>query len=195
MPATTTFPRSQHWTIDGFRITVLVYKSQRRNHCAVCGQQGAIHCVWAERKADRFMGGPADFCDAHRPAKGTLPPLDYERVSSDRGDHVNVADPEWNTRDFTVTVERLVANPGWPCTICGQPSRTRYVSHCGHCTDPVYYYVSTTRHFTHTAEHTETSIGHDDHATAETYECDTCRTKASEGTALWRAAIEARLAA
>lgn len=30
-----TFPRSQHWTIDGFRITVLVYKSHRSETRAV----------------------------------------------------------------------------------------------------------------------------------------------------------------
>jgi hypothetical protein len=77
----TTYPRSQHWNIDGFRVTVLVYKSKRHELCAICGQPGAIHAVWTSVRADGFCGRPRHFCDDHRPAKGTLPTLDYVRYA------------------------------------------------------------------------------------------------------------------
>jgi hypothetical protein len=43
MTTAATWPRSQHWRIEGFRITVLVYKSNRHMRCDACGQPGAIH--------------------------------------------------------------------------------------------------------------------------------------------------------
>ena len=153
------WPRSQHWRIQGFRITVLVYKSHRRQTCQTCGHRGAIHCVWADRD-DRFSGGPADFCDNHRPAKGTLPDLDYHRYYSE-GEF-------W-------TCERLMPNPEWPCTTCGQPSVIRRELHCDHCTDPEHYTVSTTHVLSVRAdgltERKETSIGHERHALVTTCHC------------------------
>jgi hypothetical protein len=72
------FPHSQHWNIDGWRITVLLYK-RHRGPCSVCGARPARHAVWAGRvdRSEPGSGAPADFCDEHRPAKGSLPPLDY----------------------------------------------------------------------------------------------------------------------
>lgn len=164
------WPRSQHWRIDGFRITVLLYKFHRRRTCRTCGQRPAIHCVWADR-ADGFHGPVADFCHAHRPAKGTLPDLDYERITSDRAGEFGQPDPD----SFTVTRERLAPAAAWPCTTCGQPSVIRRELRCGHCTDPAHYTVSTLRVLSVRAagpsEREETSVGHDEHTLAETYCC------------------------
>jgi hypothetical protein len=156
------YPRSQHWRVDGFRITVLLYKSHRNRTCRTCGRRGAVHRVWADR-ADGFHGRVADFCDAHRPAKGTLPDLEYERITSD-----GTADFGRPVRDnFTVTSERLAPDPAWPCTTCGQPSAVRCELRCAHCADPAHYTVSTVRRLSidaaGTAERTITSIGHDPH--------------------------------
>lgn len=68
----TSWPRSQHWTVDGCRVTVLVYKSHRHETCHTCGQRPAIHSVWVD-PVDGSSGEIADFCDAHRPSKGALP--------------------------------------------------------------------------------------------------------------------------
>ena len=161
--AAPTFPRSQHWRVEGFRITVLLYKSHRAETCRTCGRRGAIHAVWAHR-GDGFDGPPADFCDRHRPAKGTLPDLDYRRHTHD-GDH---RDPRW-----TLVTERLVPSTEWPCTTCGQPSAIRRELRCGHCTEPGHYTVSTVRVMSWDgSDRTETSVGHDVHTLAETYQCE-----------------------
>jgi hypothetical protein len=159
------WPRSQHWRIDGFRISVLLYKTHRARRCRTCGRPGAIHCAWSDTRPDGFSAGPADFCDQHRPAKGTLPDLDYERMTHDGT----------GTSAWTRTRERLRANPVWPCGACGQPSTVRREVLCDHCTDPAHYTVSTVRKLSITAdghdERTVTSIGHDPHTIATTYHC------------------------
>lgn len=45
MTTPSTWPRSQRWRFDGFRIGILVYKSHRWHRCNACGQPGAIHWV------------------------------------------------------------------------------------------------------------------------------------------------------
>lgn len=159
------WPRSQHWTVDGFRVSVLLYKSHRAHRCRICGQRGAIHCAWSNTRPDGFSAGPADFCDAHRPAKGTLPDLDYTRYVFDGK----------GTSAWTRTTERLHPIPAWPCTSCGQPSVIRRELLCDHCTDPAHYTVSTARVLSVRAaglsEREETSIGHDAHTLAETCHC------------------------
>jgi hypothetical protein len=164
-------PRSQHWHAEGFRMPVLVYKSSRNERCATCGHRGAIHAVWTNTRDDGFSGAPAHFCDDHRPAKGTLPDLDYERITSDRG-----AWPAPAPDSFTVTYERLTPNAAWPCTTCGQPSAVRRDLRCGHCTNPPRYTVSTLHRLridaSGTSEDTITSLGHDEHTIAETFHCE-----------------------
>jgi hypothetical protein len=164
------WPRSQHWTIDGFRVTVLLYKSNRARACRACGRRGAIHCAWADRP-DGFRGPSADFCDDHRPAKGTMPDLDYERITSDRPSGLGQPARSY----FTVTFERLAPNPAWLCGTCGQPSAIRRELRCEHCTDPAHYTVSTVRKLSITADgHDErivTSIGHDPHTITTTHHC------------------------
>jgi hypothetical protein len=160
MSATTAFPRSQHWRIDGFRVVVLLYKSHHRETCRTCGQRGAIHCVWADRD-DGFSAAPEDFCNEHRPAKGTLPDLDYER-----GTHERLGTSTW-----TATTERLAANPAWPCAACGQPSIIRREIRCDRCTDPAHISIVNRRVITLDGSHIETFVGHDAHTLAETYHC------------------------
>lgn len=155
------FPRSQHWSVDGFRVGVLLYKSHRRDQCAVCGQRGAIHSVYAERAADGFSGGPSDFCDTHRPAKGTLPALDYQRVIHDGH----------GTSAWTRTTERLIPDPSWPCNTCGQPSTVRRETLCGQCTDPEHHAVSTVRVLTLDGTHTETRTDHKPHLLTAANHC------------------------
>ncbi|WP_300611052.1 hypothetical protein [Trebonia sp.] len=162
----TTFPRSQHWIADGFRISVLLYKSHRYETCRTCGQRGAIHAVWTDTRPDGISGHGGNFCDDHRPVKGTLPDLDYYRyIHAGKG-----------TPASTRTTERLTPDPAWPCTECGQPSIARREVICDHCTDPAHYTVSTVRVMSITAdgygERTETSIGHEEHTLAATFHCE-----------------------
>jgi hypothetical protein len=163
----TTFPRSQHWTVNGFRVTVLVYKSHRRETCAICGQSGAIHAVWTDRRGDGFDAGPMDFCDEHRPAKGTLPPLDYKRYHR-------------NDDSGTQTVERLFPSPDWACDTCGEPGLFWERLICEDCNDPHQHVVTTTRvmSFSDYAERTERNIRHEQHTLAEWHACDGCRRRA-----------------
>ena len=134
------FPRSQHWTTgkDGFRVTVLLYKSHRRERCFVCGSFGAIHAVWADGQGLRtgFSGAPEDFCDAHRPAKGTLPPLDYKRVVQG----ANIGADGKASRP--VIYERLAPYPEQACATCGDPALFEVIEHCRGCDDPAQQYTS-----------------------------------------------------
>lgn len=163
MTTTTTWPRSQHWTVDGFRVTVLVYKSHRREHCDTCGERGAIHSVWADQRVDGgFTGRVARFCDAHRPAKGTLPDLVYDRYYHDGDARV---------------CERYKPNDEWQCSTCGQPARFWERLMCQDCNDPHQHTVTVMKvmSFPDYAERTDTKIRHEQHALAEWYECDGCR--------------------
>jgi hypothetical protein len=162
MTTPTTWPRSQHWRAEGFRITVLVYRSHRHETCHTCGRRSAIHSVWSDQRADGFEGGPTNFCDDHRPVKGTLPDLDYERISHDGN----------GTAEWTRRFERLRPNPQWPCDTCGQPSTVRREVLCDRCTDPAHFTVSTTRVLTLDGDRTDTHVGHNAHLLAVTYNCD-----------------------
>jgi hypothetical protein len=127
---TAEFPRSQHWTVEGFRISVLLYK-RNTGPCATCSARPARHAVWADDGAGPggFHAAPADFCDEHRPAKGTLPPLTYERCLG--GGPAGCAYEGWRP---------------YPegCSVCGEPAELRYGVRCQGCDDPQYRY-STTR--------------------------------------------------
>jgi hypothetical protein len=165
------YPHSQHWRVDGFRITVLPYKSHRNRMCRTCGRRGAVHCVWADR-ADGFHGRVADFCDAHHPAKGSC------RISS------TSASPA--TAPPTSAVPSGTTSPSHPSA--SRPTRrvrappadslsaVRCELRCAHCTDPAQYTVSTVRRLTidaaGTAERTIMSIGHDPHTISQAYACE-----------------------
>jgi hypothetical protein len=128
---TTTYPRSQHWTVEGFRITILLYK-RSTGRCATCGERPARHATWADGKGamEGFRATPVDFCDQHRPDKGSLPPLAYERLLD--GGPAGYAYEGW--RPY----------PGEVCTECGAPAILRYGVKCTGCDDPDFRY-STTR--------------------------------------------------
>lgn len=125
------FPRTQHWTVQGFRISVLLYM-RSTGPCSTCGTRPARHSVWAAgvRAMEGFSGSPEHFCDEHRPAKGTLPPLTYERLLA--GGPAGYAYEGWQPY------------PGAECGTCGAPATLRYGVRCQGCDDPQQRY-STTR--------------------------------------------------
>jgi hypothetical protein len=125
------YPRTQHWTIQGFRISVMLYKTNR-GPCFTCRSAPAMHAVWAQgvKAMEGFRAGPADFCDAHRPAKGTLPPLTYERLVS--GGPAGYAYEGWQPYADA------------ECSVCAAPALLRYGVKCQGCDDPQFRY-STTR--------------------------------------------------
>ncbi len=163
MTTAATFPRVQHWTVDGFRVTVSVYKSYRYKQCVACGQRGAIHSVWGERKADGYSGGPVHFCDVHRPAKGTLPDIGYTRHTWTPCDGGG-----WNVG------ERLKPSAEWEC-LCGRPGRWWVRLVCEGCDDPDYQITRTSYIITLHDERTETKTRHEQHDLLDFYECDACR--------------------
>lgn len=126
----TTFPHSQHWTTGGFRFSVLFYKRDNHGYCAECGVAHARHHVWAEGKGelDGFRGN-ADYCDEHRPAKGTVPDLDYVRLV--RG---GMTGP--------LVYERLSPWLGEYCSECGGAAIYRAEHRCGGCDDPEQTYTT-----------------------------------------------------
>lgn len=132
MTTTATYPRSQHWTTDGFRFSVLLYATSREP-CATCGKRPAHHAAWATGRGDRegWSSPPLHFCDEDRPAKGTCPDLPYERIT-------------WGGMDGT-QYERLHPVPSWPCGECGDPSVSRRVSRCTGCGDEARRTTTLTR--------------------------------------------------
>lgn len=151
------YPRSQHWTVDGFRVTVLLYSSHVREQCATCGERGAIHCVWADHKTNGYSGGVLDFCDAHRPTKGTLPELDYRRFHHD---------------GLFFTTERLTPSSEWRCDTCGEPARFHDRPICHECDDPAHMVTRVNRVLSLDGERTERRVEHEQHTILETFECD-----------------------
>ena len=154
----TAYPRSQHWTVDGFRISVLHYRS---NHgpCMICGKRPAQHSVWASGRGGRdgWTGGPEEFCDDHRPARGVLPPLDYCHFSGGAG---------------RVTTQFLNAHPEWPCGECGAPSTMRVVDRCWGCGDRSFWRGSKVTVLTFGAPpQDEMRQEHAMHQTGEWYRC------------------------
>lgn len=132
MPATTTFPRSQHWTVNKFRVSVLLYKRDGSwQPCATCGATPAIHSVSADGQGDRagFRGGPARFCDAHRPAKGTLPPLDYKRL-------VRSLNLLGEKPGNLIVHEWLAELTPHACVLCDEPALFEVEQMCAGCGDP-----------------------------------------------------------
>lgn len=134
---TTTFPRSQHWTTDGFRVSVLFYKTDP-GHCADCGAFPARHYVSASGVGDRegWRGDGARFCDAHRPPRGPLPSLDYVRLVQGEGFLEGRCNP--------VIYERTEPWPGQSCAACEGPAAYRVEHKCQGCTDPAEFYATQT---------------------------------------------------
>ena len=158
---TTTFPRTQHWTVDGFRVSVLVYKSHSHDRCYVCGERGAIHSVWADQKADGgYSSSPTHFCDDCRPRKGPLPDLVYTKHYA-KG-------PFWTT-------ESLNPHPEWEC-LCGQRARFHDELICDECDDPEFqeFYQHSVIPF-RGPERIESGYRHKRHNVVETWDCDDCR--------------------
>lgn len=154
---TTTYPRSQHWTTEDFRVTVMVYKTNR-GPCATCGRRPARHATWADGRAAHqgFSGGPADYCDEHRPARGTLPDLPYRRITGGPAE---------------VQFEHLTPVPGWPCDTCGGPSVIRRVARCDGCDDESRWAERTSRVISGGESRTETQRYHETHETGEWFRC------------------------
>jgi hypothetical protein len=133
--ATAAFPRSQHWTVDGFRISVLLYKRNGYwENCAVCGARPAIHSVSATGRGHRegFRGGPARFCDRCRPAKGILPPLDYKRLV--RGLGLLGEKP-----GDLIVYEHLATPEPHACVLCDEPALFECEQMCAGCDNPAAY--------------------------------------------------------
>lgn len=157
----TTFPRTQHWGVDGFRVSILLYKSHRQQRCYVCGERGAIHWVSADRAADG-ASGMGDFCTECRPIKGTLPPLVYIR---------------WYHTGPFYTCESLNPHPEWTCA-CGQPARFWERLICNDCDEPEFRVFYSNRVITLHGERTDSGFRHEQHDVLETYECNACRAAA-----------------
>jgi hypothetical protein len=154
------FPRSQHWTVQGFRISVLLYKSNT-GPCATCAERPARHYVCADGRGamEGFDGKGADFCDGHRPAKGTLPPLTYERLLS--GGSAGYAYEGWQPY------------PDAACSVCGAPAWLRYGVQCQGCEDARFRY-STTRIVLlsdRTTSEEAPEFGHRPHELATPFRC------------------------
>lgn len=154
---TAPYPHSQHWTTRCFRVTVMHYKSQP-GQCVICGTSPARHSAWADGRGERtgFGAGPAWFCDAHRPEKGTLPPLDYVRLLS-------------GVPSGVITYERTQPWPGRRCSRCGQPPVLWYQHICRDCDAPEAFYATTRLRPGGAASEPERHHLH--HAVAEDYRC------------------------
>lgn len=174
MSAVAAYPRTQHWRTDGFRVTVMYYRSNR-GPCTTCGQRPARHAAWAERD-DGMDGAPADFCDDHRPAKGSLPPLRYSRL---------LTVPAATGSPATYGTELLTPDPAWLCGYqdisagerssppCGQPSTFRYEARCDGCDDPGRWRETRMRVVSYDgSERVEIDRHHEAHLTAEWFRCD-----------------------
>jgi hypothetical protein len=167
MSITAAFPRTQHWTTgpDGFRISVLLYKSSRET-CTVCGRSPARHYVSADgRGLHEGFRASAHFCDADRPPKGPLPPLDYKRLAQGAG-LLSGGVPT------AVIYERLAPYPEHPCAECGDPALFEITENCPGCGDPAQQYL--TRLTSLTADGPVdggTQVHHRLHATREWWAC------------------------
>lgn len=130
-----TYPRAQHWTTGGFRITVLLYKREPAP-CRTCGDRLGRHSVWADGRGDRegWTAGPDRFCDVHRPVKDTLPPLNYVRLIQGSGAHLGLVRP--------VIYERTEPWPGRSCSACGAPPVFQLRHLCPGCDDPAKQYAT-----------------------------------------------------
>ncbi len=158
MTATMAFPRTQHWTAEGFRVSILVYKSHLRTRCHACGEPGAIHFVSADgRGALERFSALADYCDDCRPPRGTLPDLDYARH-------------HWHAVAGIVEREHLLPVAGI-CDVCGCPAIAALERRCRDCDDPARWRVETSRIITLRGERTETRRVHDDHVTDSWIRC------------------------
>lgn len=133
MTVSVQFPRTQHWTTgrDGFRITVMVYKTGT-GPCVTCGaRQPAMHSVWADGRGlhNGFSAGPVWVCDTHRPPKGILPPLEYRRLA--QGLNLLSRQPSG-----AVIYEYLAPYPAQACRECGDPAQFQVREQCQGCDDP-----------------------------------------------------------
>lgn len=161
MTTTTAWPRTQHWNVDGFRVTVIVYKSHARDCCRTCGERGAIHSVWTDKRGDGFSGPPAEFCGRHRPEKATRPDLAYERIS-----HSNPRTSSW-----VLTRERLTPEPAWLCDACDAASIVCNEYRCDDCREPAHNPIRTERIITFDGERAETKIRHEMHVLRKEQHC------------------------
>ena len=154
-----TWPRSQRWLADGIRIGVYIYKSHRRDRCHACGQPGAIHWVSADGKGDKEgFSAMGSFCGEHRPAKGTLPDLDYVRH-------------HWREDDDVDELEHLLPAAG-DCGICGVPAICSFRRTCTGCDDPSRWRTQTSYIVSSSApDRTESRRVHDQHTTNEWARC------------------------
>lgn len=137
MTAVAAFPRTQHWTTghDGFRVSVLLYKSSRET-CTLCGRCPARHWVSADgRGLHQGFTASAHFCDADRPPKGILPALDYKRL-------VQGANLLSDGAPSPVIYERLAPYPEHACAQCGDPALFDVTEHCPGCSDPAQQYLT-----------------------------------------------------
>lgn len=162
MTTSNTWPFLQSWHADGVYVGVLLKELGQWEDCRTCGQRGAVHFVMTRR--DEFCG-EAYFCEAHRPAEGTLPEIDYERVT-----HDYLSPDIWIEK-----TERLKPTPSWPCNACGAPSAIRREYRCHRCTNPDYCTVTDVRSDSSTTddhiERAEKHITHDTHTFAVKYHC------------------------
>lgn len=160
------WPHAQHWTVDGYRVTVMFYKRDNPRNCRACGAFPARHAVWAEETGPGggFSGHATHFCDACRPAKGTRPDLDYLRLIQGSGAHRGLVQP--------IIYERTAPWPGHACAVCGAPAVFRAEHQCGGCDDPARQYA--TRHHSLTLGGVVASPSewhHLQHAAGEEYRC------------------------
>lgn len=164
---TTTFPRVQHWTTgkDGFRVSVLLYKTSRER-CAGCGSFPAQHYVSADgRGVHQGFSASAHFCDTCRPPRGPLPPLDYKRL-------IQGANVLSGGVPSAIIYERLAPYPEHPCRECGDPALFEITENCPGCDDPAQQYQTRTLHLTAAgAQEGGTQTHHHLHAVAEWWAC------------------------
>jgi hypothetical protein len=169
------YPHAQNWTVQGFRVTVMVYKSHT-GACDRCGKRPAPHSVWADGKTEEtagFGGAPANYCDAHRPARGTLPDVVYEHYER------STAEPA-GTGELAITAERFTASPEWPCGRCGKASIIRRELRCENCDDPARWREQTNKVSSWDGtEGAETTRHHEPHALCESFSCSDHRDEES----------------
>jgi hypothetical protein len=154
---TATYPPRQHWTVEGFRVGILIYRSNRRLRCDDCGQPGAIHWVHAEGKGElEGFTASAHFCDEHRPARGILPGLDYTR---------------WRWHGDLREREHLRQVAALSCGTCGGHAISEFTRICHGCGDPARWRDDVSRIISLDGERTETRRVHDQHETGRWARC------------------------
>lgn len=166
---TAMFPRAQHWTTgkDGFRVSVLLYKTSRER-CSGCGSFPARHYVSADgRGLHQGFSASAHFCDACRPPKGPLPSLDYKRL-------IQGANVLSGGAPAAIIYERLAPYPERPCRECGAPALFEITENCPGCDAPAQQYLTHTVHLNAGgAQDGGTQVHHRLHAVAEWWACAT----------------------